>query len=94
MLPYAMKDRLHQPYRMSLVPGLDTLLEKAQQYGALGTALSGAGPTVISLVQGNDGDLKKFFSETLLGHGITSRTLTLTPDCTGIQILEDIDTPF
>ncbi|MEW9670871.1 homoserine kinase [Ammoniphilus sp. 3BR4] len=94
MLAYAMKDRLHQPYRMSLVPGMETLLEKSQQYGALGTALSGAGPTVISLVQGDDHQLKKFFSDTLLEHGITSRTLTLTPDCMGVQISEDIDTPF
>ncbi|RXT14737.1 homoserine kinase [Ammoniphilus sp. CFH 90114] len=94
MLVYAMKDRLHQPYRMGLVPGMNTMLEQAENYGALGTALSGAGPTVISLVQGETAELENFFRDTLSQHGITSRTLSLIPDAAGVQISEDIDTPF
>ncbi len=94
MLKFAMKDCLHHPYRMALVPGLDILLENAHLHGALGTALSGAGPTVISFLQGEEDSLVKFFTDTLLQFGIQSKTLSLTPDYHGVQISEDIDTPF
>ncbi|KAI9811814.1 MAG: hypothetical protein M1826_003035 [Phylliscum demangeonii] len=48
----AMQDRLHQPYRAALVPGLDRilrLLTPARFPGLLGACLSGAGPTVLVL---------------------------------------------
>jgi homoserine kinase len=44
----AMKDRIHQPYRARLVPGLDEALGTKSE-GLVGTALSGAGPTVLAL---------------------------------------------
>ncbi|WP_134700038.1 homoserine kinase [Ammoniphilus sp. YIM 78166] len=94
MLADAMKDRLHQPYRMDLVPGMATLLEESHHYGALGTALSGAGPTVISLLKGDEEKLTRFFVDTLLEHGITAQTMSLTPDCVGVQISEEIDNSF
>ena len=50
MIRHAMKDRLHQPYRASLIPGMEQILAEATQYGALGAALSGAGPTMLALV--------------------------------------------
>src|SRR5680860_14146 len=39
-----------EPYRARLFPHLDTMKDAAQTAGALGVALSGAGPTVIALV--------------------------------------------
>jgi len=44
--PTALEDRLHQPYRASLVPGLEDIL-KLRAPGLLGCALSGAGPSVL-----------------------------------------------
>ncbi len=44
--PTALQDRLHQPYRTSLVPGLAEILE-LRAPGLLGCALSGAGPSVL-----------------------------------------------
>jgi homoserine kinase len=44
--PAALEDRLHQPYRMGLVPGLEQIL-KLRAPGLLGCALSGAGPSVL-----------------------------------------------
>lgn len=44
--PAALEDRLHQPYRMPLVPGLDEIVALRQE-GLLGCALSGAGPSVV-----------------------------------------------
>lgn len=44
--PAALEDRLHQPYRYPLVPGLDEMV-KLRAPGLLGCALSGAGPSVL-----------------------------------------------
>lgn len=44
--PAALEDRLHQPYRLSLVPGLDEILQ-LRAPGLLGCALSGAGPSIL-----------------------------------------------
>jgi len=44
--PAALEDRLHQPYRVPLVPGLDEIL-KLRAPGLLGCALSGAGPSIL-----------------------------------------------
>ena len=44
--PAALEDRLHQPYRERLVPGLGEIL-KLRAPGLLGCALSGAGPSVL-----------------------------------------------
>jgi homoserine kinase len=52
----AMRDRLHQPQREALVPGLSEVLALPRMPGLLGVALSGAGPSVVALV---DGEVKK-----------------------------------
>lgn len=44
--PTALEDRLHQPYRAALVPGLDEII-KLRTPGLLGCALSGAGPSIL-----------------------------------------------
>ena len=44
--PAALEDRMHQPYRAKLVPGLEDIL-KLRAPGLLGCALSGAGPSVL-----------------------------------------------
>ncbi len=48
VLPVVMKDRLHQPYRAPLIPGLAEVIAAAEQAGAHGAALSGSGPTVVA----------------------------------------------
>jgi len=50
----AMRDRLHQPRRESLVPGLAEALALAPMPGLLGVALSGAGPSIVALVDANE----------------------------------------
>lgn len=50
LLRVAMRDRLHQPYRQSLVPGMEEAFRAAEASGASGVALSGSGPTVLALV--------------------------------------------
>lgn len=49
LLHDAMDDRLHQPYRLPLLPGVAALIETAYAHGAAGAALSGAGPSVLAI---------------------------------------------
>ena len=48
VLSTVMKDRLHQPHRASLVPGIEEVIAAAEEAGAHGAALSGSGPTVVA----------------------------------------------
>jgi homoserine kinase len=43
-----MQDRLHQPYRSHLIPGLEDVIEAALSNDAYGACLSGSGPTVLA----------------------------------------------
>lgn len=45
-LKVAMQDKLHQPYRQSLMPWMQQVFNAAMEAGALGVHLSGAGTTV------------------------------------------------
>jgi homoserine kinase len=47
LLSVALQDRIHQPYRARLCPLLPCLQELTGKDGVLGSALSGAGPSVI-----------------------------------------------
>ncbi|MBB5339137.1 homoserine kinase [Tunturiibacter gelidoferens] len=51
LLRTAMKDRIHQPYRMKACPLLPLLLPLASHPAILGIALSGAGPSVLIITQ-------------------------------------------
>jgi homoserine kinase len=53
LLREAMRDRVHQPYRAPLIPGLNEILAMNTP-GLLGVALSGAGPTVLALAKPAD----------------------------------------
>lgn len=44
----SMEDRIHQPYRLDLIHGAQAALDAAYAAGALGAALSGAGPSLIA----------------------------------------------
>jgi len=47
LLPSALEDRIHQPYRATLCPLLPALQKLAGSAGILGAVLSGAGPSVL-----------------------------------------------
>jgi homoserine kinase len=51
LLATAMRDRVHQPYRMEACPLLPRLLPLAGTQGILGVALSGAGPSVLLITE-------------------------------------------
>ena len=45
----ALRDRLHQPYRESLIPEYGKVKAAAEQCGAIAFCISGAGPTLLAL---------------------------------------------
>ena len=45
----AMRDKFHQPYRKCLVSGMHAVFNAAEKAGAIGTALSGSGPSIIAI---------------------------------------------
>jgi homoserine kinase len=49
LLRVAMRDELHQPFRLPLLPGSAELIETAYERGAAGACLSGAGPTILAI---------------------------------------------
>ena len=49
LLRTAMADRLHQPYRLPMLPGTAELIDTAYRIGAAGACLSGAGPSVLAI---------------------------------------------
>ncbi|MGE6629951.1 homoserine kinase [Bacillus sp. NPDC077027] len=53
------KDLFHQPYRTMLVPELSKVEHVASLKGAYGTALSGAGPTILTLTEKGKGEALK-----------------------------------
>ncbi len=48
-LQTALADRIHQPYRQSLIPGYEAVQAAALAAGADGLVISGAGPTLLAL---------------------------------------------
>jgi homoserine kinase len=52
LLRVAMADRIHQPYRSAICPQLSRLLPLVAAPGISGVALSGAGPAVLVIVEG------------------------------------------
>lgn len=88
LLSQAMRDRLHQPYRAPLVPGLHDILNEATQHGAIGAALSGAGPTILCFFNSIEDRerLLEFVDNVMNRHGLSYRTMELALDKLGVQV--------
>ncbi len=49
LLPHALLDRLHQPYRGPLIPAFEQARAAGRAAGAYGVVISGSGPTLLAL---------------------------------------------
>ena len=85
----AMGDRLHQPYRASLIPGFKAVIEAALNVGNCGAALSGAGSSIIALCRkGPQAQaIGEAMVEAFIKHKVSSRFLILPVDARGVQVL-------
>ena len=89
LIAAGMHDRLHEPYRARLFPHLDEMKHAAVEAGALGAALSGAGPTVIALVaHDNVAAVQAAFREAAHRLGTEGRACELAPVREGVQLHE------
>lgn len=82
----AFEDRLHQPYRMPLIPGMSEVFTAAKDAGAIGACLSGAGPTLIAFTLPrlkNENEIAESMRKTFARFEIDSRVEILDLDTTG-----------
>jgi homoserine kinase len=84
----AMHDRLHQPQRESVVPGLAEALALPRMQGLLGLALSGAGPSIVALVENNEADIWARIASCFRAHKIESTVRMLDVDNEGCRVTE------
>jgi len=88
LLPAATRDRLHQPYRERLVPGLGAVIEAALAAGARAAALSGAGPSVIALVAAGGAEpVAQAMEAAFQWHGSHGRVLPVRLAAEGARVL-------
>ncbi len=52
-LRYGVEDRLHQPYRKRYIDGFSDIFKTTYENGAKATYLSGSGPTIMSIIEGD-----------------------------------------
>jgi len=83
-----MRDRLHQPQRESLVPGLREALALPRMPGLLGIALSGAGPSILALVDDNEAEIGARIAACFRGYKIESTVRTLEADNQGCVVTQ------
>jgi homoserine kinase len=76
LLREALKDRLHQPYRAAIVPGLKEALE-LRHPSLLGVCLSGAGPSVVALAERDLDEVSALLADIYVRKSIPFRIQTL-----------------
>ena len=78
LLKQALGDRLHQPFRQKLVPGLAQALQLEHE-DLLGVCLSGSGPSIVALAQTNLPAIAELLASVYesIGIGYKLRTLTV-----------------
>ncbi|KAK5116778.1 hypothetical protein LTR62_007452 [Meristemomyces frigidus] len=84
-----MQDKVHQPYRKGLIPGLTEILHSvtpASHPGLLGVCLSGAGPTVLALATANFDDIAASLIKQFAGEKIKCRWELLEPAYDGLTV--------
>ena len=85
-LALAMEDRLHQPYRMPLIIGMEELIPQAKALGALNVTISGAGPTIL-LVSDGERDFTPLLS-LLEEKGVAANITALHPVAEGAALIK------
>ena len=66
LISRSLKDVVVEPFRSQLIPGFESIKKTALSYGALGTGISGSGPSVFSLCKSKTSalDVEKAIRET------------------------------
>ena len=87
-LKTACDDRLHQPYRLPLIPGGSEIIEKAYENGALAAYISGAGSTMMAIFDCEKNTAKEIAKEILSSSGFEGwKYFILNADNSGTVVL-------
>lgn len=86
-LSLAMQDKLHQPYRLPLIPGMADAFKAAYAAGAAGVALSGAGPSLIAFAADGHAEIVESVTAVFSQNNLSSRSWILPINTTGSQII-------
>ncbi|MCA1992179.1 MAG: homoserine kinase [Coleofasciculus sp. S288] len=89
-LRMALCDRIHQPYRQALIPGYEAVYSAALSAGAYGLVISGAGPTLLALV---DSEFAPAVATAMVTawkeQGIAAQVRSLSLDAQGARFFTD-----
>lgn len=81
------EDKIHQPYRKSLIRNFDDVFKKSKDLGSIGEFISGSGSTLMAVVDKNAekfvSSMKNFLSEL----EDTWKVILLDPDLQGARVL-------
>ncbi len=93
LMKLALQDRLHQPYRMKLVPGLEKIMENLRhEENVLGCVLSGAGPSILIISQKNNLDkIHSIVKDTWADLNVKAIIKTLQIEQNGAQVVNNED---
>lgn len=92
LLATAMADELHQPYRAVLYPHLEETIKVAQEAGAYGAALSGAGPSVLALAHPRQAEtVRRALEELIARRGLAARAVMLPIDQQGARVMREAE---
>ncbi len=82
-----LQDRLHQPYRQSLITGYHNVSLAALEAGSYGLVISGAGPTLLALSSPSFAvNVALAMQDAWQQEGINTKTLILSLDSQGAKI--------
>lgn len=85
----AMQDKIHQPYRKTLIPALPAILSSMSpktHAGLLGICLSGAGPTILALATDNFEAIAGVIVQKFKDEGINCDWMVLEPADDGATV--------
>lgn len=85
----ALKDRIHQPYREKLIPGMPEIIkELSGEENVLGCVLSGAGPTLAVITEGdNIENVKTIVHRIWYDLDIKYQIMTFDPEENGATVI-------
>ena len=89
LMKLALRDRLHQPYRIKLIQGLDEIMSGLRYIeSVLGCVISGAGSSILIISEKNDLDkIKAVVNDVWSGLNIKCEIKTLNIEQNGAQIV-------
>ncbi len=89
-LQHALHDKLHEPYRLRLVPELAEVRKQLVGLPYLGCVLSGAGSSILVIVNKQHKDqIFQCLTQWAVNLSLPPQVLDLPVDCQGLKVLKD-----